>query len=415
MWLRLLNYFKAVRTFIYVLTAFLCVIFLLIFSGVYRSSHNLIMKVVYEQAESYFDLVVKTRLWNSNYGGVYVLKNNNVESNPYLQQLGIKSDIRCEDGISLTMRNPAIMTKEISKLMQKSGVTFHITSLKLFNPDNQPDDFEKNALKRFETGEKKVWQVDRSGDIPMFRYMAPLYIEKSCLTCHHDQGYKIGDIRGGISVNIPVGHIDEQLNNSRRILIITAVSTLLLIILFIYFMTKTLVLKLEDARQRMRRQALVDELTQVYNRRFLMKKLRSEFDRSARYATALSLVMIDIDHFKNINDTYGHIFGDTVLARVARIILENLRSYDVLARYGGEEFVIVCPDSTVDEAKAVAERVQQKIKKEVITDGVHSASLTISFGVTERRSDDTLDTFLSRVDTALYQAKNTGRDRIVIL
>ncbi len=214
MWLRLLNYFKAVRTFIYVLTAFLCVIFLLIFSGVYKTGHNLIMKVVYEQAESYFDLIVKTRLWNSNYGGVYVLKNHGVESNPYLQQLGIKSDIRCEDGISLTMRNPAIMTKEISKLMEKSGVTFHITSLKLFNPENKPDDFETNALKRFEAGEKKVGLVDRSGPIPMFRYMAPLYIEKSCLSCHHDQGYKIGDIRGGISVNIPVGHIDEQLNNS---------------------------------------------------------------------------------------------------------------------------------------------------------------------------------------------------------
>ncbi|MCE5313368.1 MAG: diguanylate cyclase [Nitrospiraceae bacterium] len=415
MWLRLFGYFKAVRTFIYVLTAFLCVVFLVIFSGIYKNSHDLIMNVVHEQAESYFDLIVKTRLWNSNYGGVYVLKNHDVESNPYLQQLGIKSDMRCEDGISLTMRNPAIMTKEISKLMEKSGVTFHITSLKLFNPENKPDDFETSALKRFEKGEKEAWQVDRSGNKPVYRYMAPLYVEQSCLACHHNQGYKIGDIRGGINVNIPVGHIDEQLTRSKYILIATGIATLILIIAVIYFMSKTLILRLEEARQTMRKQALVDELTQVYNRRFLMKKLKSEFDRSTRYGTGLSLVMIDIDFFKNINDTYGHLFGDLVLARAAHMIQDNLRSYDVLARYGGEEFMIVCPDSDVNEAKAVADRVHEKLKQEVISDDTHTTSITISAGITERRPDDTMDTLLSRVDTALYQAKLTGRDKIVIL
>ncbi|MBN2654500.1 MAG: diguanylate cyclase [Nitrospirae bacterium] len=415
MWLRLFNYFKAVRSFIYALTAFLCIVFIIIFSGIYKKSHDLIINVMYEQAESYFNLIVKTRAWNANSGGVYVIKDRDVESNPYLEKLGIKPDINCENGIRLTMRNPAIMTKEISRLMESSGVTFHITSLKLINQENAPDEFEKQSLRRFEKGEKKVWQIDRKGDTPLFRYMAPLYIENSCLACHANLGYKFGDIRGGISVNIPIKRIDAQLKNSRNILILTAFGTMVLIITVIYFMSRTLVLRLEDARQKMRRQALVDELTQVYNRRFLMKKLKSEFDRSLRYESRLSLIMIDIDHFKNINDTFGHLFGDVVLLRVAQIIQANLRGYDVLARYGGEEFVIVCPDSTVDEANAVAERVKEKITKEVITDGAHKASLTVSFGVTERRLDDTLDTLLSRVDTALYQAKNTGRDRIVIL
>jgi diguanylate cyclase (GGDEF)-like protein len=373
------------------------------------------MNVVNEQAESYFDLIVKTRIWNSNSGGVYVLKDRDVQSNPYLEKLGIPPDLNCENNQIVTMRNPAIMTREISQLMESSGATFHITSLKLINPENAPDEFEKESLLRFEKGEKKVWKVDRKGSEPLFRYMAPLYIEDSCLTCHAVLGYKFGDIRGGISVNIPIGRIDVQLRNSKIILISTGIGTLLLIIIVIYFMSRTLVLRLEEARQKMRQQALIDELTQVYNRRFLMKKLKIEFDRSIRYGSKLSLIMIDIDYFKKVNDTYGHMFGDIVLVRMAQIIQENLRGYDVLARYGGEEFIIVCPDSGADDAKSVAVRVHERVKQELITDGKNSTSITISAGITERISDDTIDTFLSRVDTALYQAKNTGRDRIVIL
>ncbi|MDX9714423.1 MAG: diguanylate cyclase [Dissulfurispiraceae bacterium] len=383
--------------------------------GIYKKNHNLIMNVVNEQAESYFDLIVKTRIWNSNSGGVYVLKDRDVQSNPYLEKLGIPPDLNCENNQIVTMRNPAIMTREISQLMESSGATFHITSLKLINPENAPDEFEKESLLRFEKGEKKVWKVDRKGSEPLFRYMAPLYIEDSCLTCHAVLGYKFGDIRGGISVNIPIGRIDVQLRNSKIILISTGIGTLLLIIIVIYFMSRTLVLRLEEARQKMRQQALIDELTQVYNRRFLMKKLKIEFDRSIRYGSKLSLIMIDIDYFKKVNDTYGHMFGDIVLVRMAQIIQENLRGYDVLARYGGEEFIIVCPDSGADDAKSVAVRVHERVKQELITDGKNSTSITISAGITERISDDTIDTFLSRVDTALYQAKNTGRDRIVIL
>jgi diguanylate cyclase (GGDEF)-like protein len=145
-----------------------------------------------------------------------------------------------------------------------------------------------------------------------------------------------------------------------------------------------------------------------------MEQLESEYQRAVRTGTALSLILIDIDHFKKVNDTYGHAFGDVVLKAVSRDLRESLRAYDLLGRIGGEEFLIASPGSTLDDAAALAERIRVKIGRETISDSARSITVTVSAGVTSlSRQDEKTDVLLARVDEALYRAKQEGRDRVI--
>ena len=197
---KLLKHFRPVRLFIVGLGVVVSLLVVAIFLGIYYSQHQMIIQTVKGQASSYFDLIIKAREWNENHSGVYVMKKPGVETNPYLRQLGVEPDIHCTKVRVLTLRNPSLMTKEISKLtLNDKGTTFHITSLRLVNPDNAPDRFEREALKKFENGADEAWEIDRTGGAPVFRLIRPLKITAGCLNCHKD--YALGDIRGGISVN----------------------------------------------------------------------------------------------------------------------------------------------------------------------------------------------------------------------
>jgi len=162
--------------------------------------------------------------------------------------------------------------------------------------------------------------------------------------------------------------------------------------------------------------ASVDELTRLHNRRYLGNYLKREFDRSRESGKALSLVVLDVDHFKNVNDTHGHAVGDEVLMELARRIKELTRSSDLPARYGGEEFVVVMPETNPDVAQNVAERLRMGIADEpfVLPRSGLSLEITISIGVanlTEGIQDP--DDLFQRADEALYKAKNSGRNRVV--
>ncbi len=156
-------------------------------------------------ARAFFQQIVLTRRWIAQHGGVYVAKGPDVEPNPFLYRIpDLKVDITDTEGQTYTLRNPALVTRELSDLAAQEGIfTFHITSLKLVNPNNAPDGFETKALNAFEAGENEVWRYEGAGDQRHFRYMAPLYVEEPCLRCHGFQGYEVGQVRGGISVTIP--------------------------------------------------------------------------------------------------------------------------------------------------------------------------------------------------------------------
>jgi len=166
---------------------------------------------------------------------------------------------------------------------------------------------------------------------------------------------------------------------------------------------------LED---RLKRLSITDELTGLYNRRYLDESLASEFSRAKRYKTELSIFMFDVDHFKKFNDEYGHTQGDRVLKMIAEILQQNMRTIDIPCRYGGEEFLAIMPDTDENGAVVVAERTREQIE----TSELDGLKVTVSIGVTtlsEVESPSEAD-FLKVVDQALYKAKGEGRNRVII-
>jgi len=164
---------------------------------------------------------------------------------------------------------------------------------------------------------------------------------------------------------------------------------------------------------RLKQLAITDDLTKLYNSRHFYSQLELEVDRSNRYNNPLSLLLMDIDHFKDYNDAYGHLEGNKVLVRIGQIIRSLLRKMDSAYRYGGEEFTVILPETNGQEAKTVAERINAAIELEAYYPGPGiEASITISIGVTEYDPREDIKSFISRSDKAMYKSKLAGRNRV---
>lgn len=167
------------------------------------------------QARSFFNFILTTRYWNASHGSVYVPVTNETEPNPFLKIPN--RDIVDENGKQLTIVNPAYMTRQLSELaFKRNDITFHITSQKPIRPENKPYPWEEKALQSFAAKEKDEYfeWADFLIDGKEFRYMAPLWVEDACLKCHAEQGYKLGELRGGISVSIPGTDILRVINHT---------------------------------------------------------------------------------------------------------------------------------------------------------------------------------------------------------
>jgi diguanylate cyclase (GGDEF)-like protein len=383
-----------------------------LFLGAVIRNRTLINDEIRNRASVLFSSIVLTRKWNAGYGGVYVEKRKGVKSNPYLKN----PDIETVDGKVYTKKNPAVMTREISEYAGKEGrFSFRITSLNLLNPNNEPDEFERKALQSFESGEEEASLIVTTNNKTYYRYMAPLYVEESCLECHSEQGYKTGEIRGGISVTFDIGDIQDRLKSNSYMLIILGIASTLILLGIVFFFTKRLVNQLSVARRKMEIMAITDGLTGIFNRRYVISKFGVEFDRAKRLNRNLGCILIDIDYFKKINDTYGHLTGDKVLKEATVLIGDTIRTYDVLGRYGGEEFLVILPEANFETAKILAERIRKHLRQNetIISYLSKDAVFTISLGVAEMRDDDkNIDDVIGRADKGLYQAKGDGRDRV---
>jgi diguanylate cyclase (GGDEF)-like protein len=158
-----------------------------------------------------------------------------------------------------------------------------------------------------------------------------------------------------------------------------------------------------------------DALTFLHNRKSILGDLQREVTFSDRYGTPLAISMVDIDHFKQINDTHGHVAGDEVLRKLAMELRNHIRHPDVIGRYGGEEFLVVLPHSTIKAAAEQAERLCKYVQSLVIPSGENEIRITVSMGLAQYRiHHEDWQSFLSRADAALYQAKNAGRNRWAI-
>ena len=395
----------------------ICLVVLSVFWGFYYRSTELIEKQLLYQGNSFFQEIVLTRQWVAQHDGVYVRVEPGVEPNPYLLKIpGLKVVIRDESGQAYTLKNPALVTREISELAAQRGLfRFRITSLEPLNPANAPDPFETDALRKFAAGAKESSSYEsRDGEV-YFRYMAPLVTEQSCLACHAQQGYKEGDIRGGISVTSSATETAGKIKESRLFLIFAAILIISLILAIIYLVARSFITDLRTAETKLVEMATQDFLTGLLNRRETFRRLDEELQRSRRLATPFSVLLLDLDHFKQVNDVHGHSAGDLVLQAVAAALRQGVRPYDLCCRYGGEEFLVILPETALEDAAGIAERLRRDIENLKITAAKETAlQITASIGAAALLGHETIDQLIARADEAMYNAKSTGRNRVCL-
>jgi signal transduction histidine kinase len=209
-----------------------------------KNHEKLVIEQIDQQARALFRQIVLTRKWIADHGGVFVEKFPWKEPSPYLAE----PEIVDTHGKKYIKQSPAMVTKELSKYAKEQGLYwFHITSLKLINPENAPDEFERTALNEFETkGTKEATKVEKVNSSHFYRYIAPLYVEETCLKCHLHQGYQTGDVRGAISVTVPMDSALEMISSGRRDLIVASIVTIGILMIVLFIMMKELVIRPVD-------------------------------------------------------------------------------------------------------------------------------------------------------------------------
>lgn len=202
-----------------------------------------------EAGRAFFSQILVARQWNIMHNGIYVEVTEKTQPNPYLKVP--HRDITSIDGKKYTMINPSYMTRQMSELANELGeFKFHITSLKYINPINKPDEWEAQALYDFERGSSESFTFVQNADERIFRFMAPLHIGEDCLRCHHEEGYIPGDIRGGISVSIPIGLSDRIHTAKFKRSVVSygsiGIAALLFVIMITWAFSKTVVRSIES-------------------------------------------------------------------------------------------------------------------------------------------------------------------------
>ena len=196
----------------YLVIAWSIVVSCFLLIGIFQIQHQK-QEMAQNEARANFNKDQALRFWATMHGGVYVPVTEETPPNPYLSQVKDR-DIKTPEGKTLTLMNPAYMLRQTMERYESLyGVRGHITSLKHFRPETAPDEWEKSALREFELGAKELSEFTEIDEKPYFRYMSPMILKKDCLKCHGHQGYKVGDVRGGVSVSVPMASYQ---NNQRR-------------------------------------------------------------------------------------------------------------------------------------------------------------------------------------------------------
>lgn len=190
------------------------------------------------------------------------------------------------------------------------------------------------------------------------------------------------------------------------------------ICLILYDVTDTAINKMaqQDANTQLQNLSRIDHLSDLYNRGYWELRLIQEFKRFARYNQPCCLIMLDIDHFKKINDIYGHTVGDDVIRQIGHTLKEEMRDLDIAGRYGGEEFGIILTHTNIEEATVLAERIRSKLGKVIVYSDGNEVSFTVSLGVSQLTTQLTDHrAWIEKADDALYKAKESGRNQVSIL
>lgn len=309
---------------------------------------------------------------------------------------------------------PTMLAQQLTSVNKAEGVSFRLTSPAALVPAHSPDAWEREQMQRA-VGAGPAWRHKDGPEGRELHWLQPLVARKSCLGCHASHGFKDGQVAGAVVVKMPLGRIEAQRRTDVAVVVLGAVLALALLIGLIHLVIGGMARELEDAEGRLRALAVTDVLTGLWNRRHMVERLEQEFLRARRVGSSLATLMIDVDHFKGVNDRYGHAVGDQVLKEIARRLQEGARGYDLVGRLGGEEFVVVLPEAGIAGAAQVAERVRQAVAGLPLECGSLSLHVTVSVGVAALRdSDDRVEAVLGRADAALYRAKAAGRNRVIV-
>lgn len=388
-----------------------------IFIGIFFNHRQLFYHQVELRAKTLLSALHIIRQWNANYGGVYVEKKLGVKNDPYQPN----PELPAADGRVLTLRNPAFMLKEISEAAREfNWFSLHLSSLQPLDPDNQPDDFEKTALANFTQGMDEYCAMEKKEDRTFYRAAKALWVEEGCMHCHAAQNFRLGEIRGALAVKFEITDLVQELERDKKILILLSLSAIVALLGVIYYLVVRLMRKIKEAQLKLVELATIDDLTGLYNRRYFYDRFNQEIERARRYQHFLSCLILDLDDFKRVNDTYGHLVGDQVLQEIAQIVRDNCRASDLPARFGGEEFILLLPETDPQGALIIAERLRELIARHEIRgpNGL-TIGVTASFGVaslspSELNTLGSGEKLIQRADGALYQAKQSGKNQVVI-
>ncbi|MDZ7817160.1 MAG: diguanylate cyclase [Aliarcobacter sp.] len=391
-------------------------------------------KILFQQASTLFNNIVTLRKWNSDHGSIYVKEHDGLKPNPYLKD---NHDYTKNNELLIKI-NPAWMTRQISELSNQSEkFYFKITSLNPKNPANAPDAFEKIALEELNKNKSEEFYTRILND--KYNLMGTLRVEPSCLNCHQEQNYEIGDVLGGLRVSVPIDNylenieiVESKSNILYLITIFTSISFIVMVTftinsiytreLNILKLNKTLENKVNQrtkelrlANKKLLEISNIDYLTNIPNRRCFFETGLKSFYLAKEKNSDLSIICIDIDYFKSVNDTYGHNIGDEILKLVVKVIEKFIRKSDILARTGGEEFTILLNNMNENNAFILAEKLRIAVENSFYDNDSIKIKTTISLGISQiKKDDEDLDSIISRADKALYLAKEGNRNKSVI-
>jgi diguanylate cyclase (GGDEF)-like protein len=358
-----------------------------------------------QRGRDLFRIIQFARRWNARHGGVYVVASAKAPPNPYL--VDESRDLQTRQGLELTMINPAYMTRQISEFARDEGFYFHITSNKPIRPANAPDTWERKALEAFEQGVTERVDLVRSDAHAVYRYMAPLLVKPSCLGCHSEQGYEVGDIRGGISVNIAADETLAMRDQQMWMVGGTHLAVWLVVGFLIYFamsnMRRQLALMNSDlatqrqtinegqealraAQQKISALQDSDQLTGLLSRHQFQQRLQEALDRAEVRQRRIGVMFIEIDNFQAFNESHGVIEGDAALRSIADTLRRALSGQRcLLGRYVGTAFAAALADREDIDLDGLAETVREAVLRLGIGHAVDDQRfLTVSVGVTSQ-------------------------------
>ncbi|MCW8906839.1 MAG: EAL domain-containing protein [Sedimenticola sp.] len=354
------------------------------------------------------------RAWATSHGGVYVPETERTTASPYLRHIP-EHELVTPSGRKLILMNPAFMLRQLMEDYDELyGVKGRITSLNPLNPKNRPDAWETAALKAFAKGEKEVFEITEMDGQPYLRLIRPMATSEGCLKCHNHQGYKVGDVRGGVGVSVPLKKYLSVASERKRNLWSILLVVWIIGLGFIWLgasRNRQRLLERIDYEAHIWNQANFDVLTGLANRTLFLDRLDRAITYAQRDHHLLALLYIDLDRFKDVNDTRGHAIGDELLQEVGRRLQHCVRDMDTVSRLGGDEFTVILPVIREKSSAAVVARSILADLARPFELGGRENYLTASIGITVFPDDGTdSGELLRKADTAMYQAKSAGRD-----